>query len=483
MDQARSIKVLIVEDCTYDAELIKREIARYGFEPKCRRVETAWDLMDALKSEDWDMVTCDYSMPEFNGQEALEIVKEFDPALPLIIVSGEIDISVAVSLMKQGAWDYVSKNELARLPVAVYRELLNARLKRERKLLESAKRDGDELLCGLMANVPNYVAMLDYEGRIRFINKLDEHEGQRLLGHLIYEFIPADYSQTVREIMQQVFSEGKQMQMEFPFVMKECTHWWEATFGPMFDEGFVYGVIACAMDVSYRKKAEKAINEDRNRLLGILESMPDGVYIVNQAHDIQYINPAIANDFGEISGQKCYQYFHDRTSPCPWCKNSQVFQGESVQWEWTSLKNGKTYELLDTPLLNPDGSISKLEFFHDITGHVKNSQEWSRHYANLFETVPSAVLVVEQASGSIIDANQSACRLYGYTHQELINLKLYALLANRKHAFDPLHPLEQLHNHDYHCRKDGQTFVAEISRSSSVLNGREVYICSVNERR
>src|SRR3990167_3365838 len=105
---------------------------------------------------------------------------------------------------------------------------------------------------------------------------------------------------------------------------------------------------------------------DRTRLLGILDVLPDGVYIVSQGFDIEYLNPALEREFGPIQGRKCYEYFHGRSSRCDWCKNQEVFAGKTVHWEWTSSK-GRTYDLFDMPFHNPDGTVSKFEIFHDIT--------------------------------------------------------------------------------------------------------------------
>ena len=80
-----------------------------------------------------------------------------------------------------------------------------------------------------------------------------------------------------------------------------------------------------------RKKAEKQSQLEYSRLMGILDSIPDGVYIVDQHFNIEYINPVIERDFGKIQGRKCYQYFHDRAESCLWCKNEEVFAGRSVK--------------------------------------------------------------------------------------------------------------------------------------------------------
>ena len=126
-------------------------------------------------------------------------------------------------------------------------------------------------------------------------------------------------------------------------------------------------IICITRDVTERKTSEKNLEDERNLLKGVMDSMADGVYIVNAIQEIEYINPALESAFGPVAGRKCHEYFHDHKTPCPWCKNAQALAGQSLTWEWYSKKTGKTYELFDTPLRNSDGTVSKLEIFHDIT--------------------------------------------------------------------------------------------------------------------
>ncbi len=172
---------------------------------------------------------------------------------------------------------------------------------------------------------------------------------------------------------------------------------------------------------------------ERDLLLNILNSMGNGVYIINQQCDFEYINPALEIQFGAVNGRKGYQYLNDREEVCAWCKNGAVFsEGKTVRWEWYTEKTGKTCDLLATPLRNPDGSISKLEVFRDITERKKTEKrrrDSEERYRNLYEEVPSAYFSVG-IDGRIGRANRSAVELLGYSLDEMIGKPVFNLYAD-----------------------------------------------------
>jgi diguanylate cyclase (GGDEF)-like protein/PAS domain S-box-containing protein len=127
-------------------------------------------------------------------------------------------------------------------------------------------------------------------------------------------------------------------------------------------------------DITDRKKTEDAMRHERNKLTSILYAMEEGVYIVNQELDVEYMNTAFMKEFGITKGSKCHEYFHGM-DVCPVCKNKKNITDKTARWEWTSTRSRKSYEIFETPLKNPDGTISKLSIFRDITDRKKMEKQ------------------------------------------------------------------------------------------------------------
>jgi signal transduction histidine kinase len=130
----------LLEDQDADEALLRRNLNQ-AFDLAMERVQSADNLRGALASSaDWDLVISDYSMPSFTALDALEIVREDGRDIPFIIVSGTMPDDTAVRAMREGARDYVMKDNLNRLKPAIERELDAAARRRALRLAE-AERD------------------------------------------------------------------------------------------------------------------------------------------------------------------------------------------------------------------------------------------------------------------------------------------------------------------------------------------------------
>lgn len=123
MNLPANLHVLILEDSAEDAEVMQRELRRAGLDFTARVAASREAFADALADFAPDLVICDYSLPAFDGAEALALVARSRPQVPVIVASGTLGDEQAVELIKAGATDYVLKDRIARLGSAARRAL------------------------------------------------------------------------------------------------------------------------------------------------------------------------------------------------------------------------------------------------------------------------------------------------------------------------------------------------------------------------
>ena len=113
-----TIRVLIVEDSKYCADLNVRELKRGGFEVDWRRVENEESMCAAL-SEKWDIILSDNATPRFNAVQALLTRNRISPKTPFIIVSEDVSQESIRYAMQNGCCAYLLKENLHQLAILV----------------------------------------------------------------------------------------------------------------------------------------------------------------------------------------------------------------------------------------------------------------------------------------------------------------------------------------------------------------------------
>jgi signal transduction histidine kinase len=164
----RHLRLLHLEDSEVDHDLTMAYLRQGGLQVDALRVDTELDFLRALEpSQPWNVIVSDYNLPGFSGLMALELLQKSARNIPFILVSGEIGEDTAVEAMRNGASDYLLKNNLARLVPAVLRavkvhEIQLARQKVDRELSES-KRRVQELVQHLQTTVESERAAIARE--------------------------------------------------------------------------------------------------------------------------------------------------------------------------------------------------------------------------------------------------------------------------------------------------------------------------------
>ena len=167
--------------------------------------------------------------------------------------------------------------------------------------------------------------------------------------------------------------------------------------------------------------------KETERLISILEAMEDGIYVIKSDYTIEFMNYVMVKDFGEGTGKKCYQVISHRDEICPWCRAGEVFAGETIHRELDIPINDKTYDLIELPLKNVDGGISKLSIYRDITKIKQREYEFKvskEDYKRLFEHMDVGVYFSSK-EGKFINVNQALLDMLSYeSKEEFLNIDI-----------------------------------------------------------
>jgi signal transduction histidine kinase len=130
------------------------------------------------------------------------------------------------------------------------------------------------------------------------------------------------------------------------------------------------------------RETNDRIRDERDRLRAIFENLMDGVFVTNRDFRIEFMNQDLLYQFGDGIGKKCCDFFGLSSTNCLQCHEGMSAFGPPQRLEWTSLATGSTYDMLVSPLVNPDGTNSRLHILRDVTEQKKLEAkllEYSHH--------------------------------------------------------------------------------------------------------
>ena len=261
------LSVLVVEDSEFDARMLVGLLKSGGFIPTFKRVETASEMVEALKHEKWEVILADYNLPEFSAPKALEVLRNTKLDIPFIIVSGGIGEDTAVAAMRAGANDYLMKGNLARLVPAVERELRDAAVRVSRRKAIKELRESETRHRTLIENASDIIVVLNSKGVVSFISPACE----KVLGKKEDDFIGKDWFQFAEEsfrlkIKNEYFRSLSQKLVSFSFEGRFIdangdSRVLDATAQNLLNDEAIEGVVLNVRDVTERLKSQAAIRD------------------------------------------------------------------------------------------------------------------------------------------------------------------------------------------------------------------------------
>lgn len=256
------LRVLLIEDSESDAAIVLRHL-RKGWDPvEWVRVEDDASLRAELR-RDWDVVISDNNLPQFDAASALAAVREGGGDLPFLVVSGAIGEEAAVALMKGGAQDYLSKDNLVRLVPAVAREIADARERARMRAVKAALRDSELRFRTLVEMAPEAI-MVQTKGILAWGNPaalrlFGAREESELVGRPILELFRAELHASVTERIRALNESRVSMEMAEEVCLRlDGSEIYVEISAVPFEYGGDAGALVFARDISSRKQAEAA---------------------------------------------------------------------------------------------------------------------------------------------------------------------------------------------------------------------------------
>ncbi len=288
------LHVLILEDNELDFELTQVGLEQNLPEFRCtlKWVTNQEDFIKALSAFAPDIVLSDYNLPQYSGLQALVDTQAHDPFLPFLFVTGELQEEKVAETIRNGAWEYVSKDRLFRLPVAIRNALKIKEARLEKKKAELALEAREKRFRSLIEQSPLAIIEWGMDGHIVEWNPAAE----RLYGY--------SRDQVVAKRFCEIFSPEKDGEDSIQIWEDLLVHkgpnkhiakgldaagkpilceWYN---NPLLDEeGEVFGIVSMVEDITERKYAEENLHRKNEELTKINEELDKFVY--SASHDLR----------------------------------------------------------------------------------------------------------------------------------------------------------------------------------------------------
>src|SRR5438105_1469031 len=310
-----TLRVLLVEDVAADAELEVREIKRAGLRVSHRIVDSEKDFIRALREFAPDVILSDFSMPKFDGMDALRLAKELAPDTPFIFVSGTLGEEYAIRALKNAATDYVIKSNLVRLSAAVERALAEAKVLRERRQTEAELEIARERLrereaglrrAQLMAKLGHVITGRDgsfesWSDTLPSLIGMPLASMPRSTREWLDIVLPED-REALRAKSIEAGATGRRLDIEYR-LRPEGAEWIHVRhviepLGGQPDAGGTERWFSTLQDVTEQKRAEEELRESESLKGAILEASLDALITIDGQGNIVEFNPAAEQTFG-----------------------------------------------------------------------------------------------------------------------------------------------------------------------------------------
>jgi len=317
----KKLSILFLEDNPDDVELCLYEFRRQNYEIEFRVVENRQTFILEFAARAFDVILADYLLPQWNGLEALQWIRENKSLIPFILVTGAVGEETAAECIRQGADNYILKDNLARLVPAVEQTLQAVQLRRERLNALRELEESEERLRAIFHSAIDAIFTKNLRGEFTRINQafidLLQQDERNILGRKVDDLLPEPLARRYQELDQLVL-QGTAVSREIVHRVGAHELTLHLNLVPLIgNDDKIIGICGYAQDISERKQALEKI---RITLEGAIQAMMAIVgqrdpYTSGHQLRVSRLSVAIARKLGlpadQIEGLRLAAMMHD----------------------------------------------------------------------------------------------------------------------------------------------------------------------------
>jgi len=428
----KKLNVLLIEDLEEDAELTVHSLESSGYDLYYERVETLETMQNALASKEWSCIISDYSMPHFNGLEALIEFKKSNLEIPFLFVSGTMGEDVAVEAMKAGAHDYIVKGRLSRLFPALERELAECEIRKQKKHTEEALKISEENFRILFEQASDAIFIAKGDGNFINVNS----SGCKLLDYNKEEFLQMNITDVdlndpdIIPIRYAELQKGNRLLFDTVMRKKDGSKVHVEISLKMLPEGNIQGIVR---DITERKKALEEIS----LLAQSLKSINECVSITDLNDKCIFVNNSFLKVYGysedELVGKNINFIRSNKNSPEVISEIlPATMKGDWRGEIWNRRKNGTEFLIsLHTSTVKDvhGNAIAYIGVAEDITIQKKMLEELGENEQRLKVALSSIDIAV---------FNQDINLVYTWMYQSQLGYKPNQVIGKKDSDLLPL---------------------------------------------
>ncbi|HPC35342.1 MAG TPA: PAS domain S-box protein [Candidatus Marinimicrobia bacterium] len=302
----------------------------------------------------------------------------------------------------------------------------------ERKQFEQALKESEKRFSAFMEALPHTAFIKTSDHKFLYINnEMKKRFGiEEWIGRTTFDIFPKEIAEKLVEADNKSLIEGYHIEEHIVPDQsgKECI--WETHTFRIERENQEPLIGGFSLDITEKKEAEKKLRENEEFLKSIIESIQDGISILNPDLTINFTNDIMKKWYAEnlpLEGKKCYQCYHNIKAPCDPCPTLRCIQSGETEWNIVPGLPGspiKWIELFSYPIKDPDtGKVTGVaEFVRDITSK-KQAEEALRQsenkYRELVENMTEGLITIDEKK-IVTFVNSKICQMLEYKPEELI---------------------------------------------------------------